>query len=103
MDITTFQSNFEVTTIKCQYIPNGQKDITNLSIISDTIDFSWNIKCKINDISRTFSVAYNVEDDTLTLNEHAKKAFLLRKDDIFDWASIVILDVSLVGKQFIPF
>lgn len=99
MDPTIFQTNFEVTTTKCQYIPNGQKYIANLSI-SDSIDFAWNIKCKSNDISRTFSVAYNVEDDTLTLNEHAKKAFLLRKDEIFDWASTVILEGSLVGKQF---
>lgn len=102
MDITTFQTNFEVTTTKCNYIPNGQKDMTNISI-SDSIDFAWNIKCKINDIRRTFSVAYNVQDDSLTLEEHAKKAFLLRKDEIFDWASVVILEGSLVGKEFNPF
>lgn len=98
--------NFEITVTKYHYIPNGHKQFfPTEQILGDSIDFAWLVRHKHSENSRTFMVAYAVEDPTLTPQEHTKLAWKLRETEVLDWVSSLMKQKteSIVGQTFNPF
>jgi hypothetical protein len=107
MDITTFTNLFNTEVTLFHYIPNGWKGAGNV-ILGDACDVGWKVTLKADEnISNVFTTAYGFShEEPMIQDTIINNAWLLRQQDIFSWASLVVDNpnsiVDLVPEPFIP-